>query len=451
MELGKAKKGSKKKGKKGAKKAAPTVDPEVERRNKQEALRLKLKDRLSALEKASRINKLKVEEGWKELMRVRKAESLRTELEQLASLHELRVDSKDALISSLDRELDVAEEMYSDAHRSHLRNIDLLLELQRDSVQRLENTFNSDIGGLKERYNEERKEILANHEALKQSILESMETMEAEFKEYETQSRQHFEEVFQAEKDKHTEEFNVQKITLEAALDDLKTSATEAYTQYRSATDQTQSQYQKLLERDKMNQKRLVLQGQHMKKLTDQISSWKAKISTSKADYTRKFEELATEKAQIQKHFRRLRNRIQNFRSSEKERLSSLSQSARNCIDLLSTYVELGESTVKIAQICHKLETQNEQHSPFYANLDEYEDVEIGQTLDIVPEMDRFYQRHNKVLVETVALRKEEERLLEENSKLKSILEQYLSAISVNDDVLANDNPLLTVNSLKGV
>ncbi|KAL0232951.1 hypothetical protein GEMRC1_011698 [Eukaryota sp. GEM-RC1] len=142
---------------KNAKAKAPPVDPEVERRAKQEALRLKLKDKLSALEKASKINRLKVEEGWKELMRVRKTESLRKELEQLASLHELRVDSKDAIIAALDRELDLAEEQYTDAHRSHLRHIDLLLDLQKSSVERLNVSFDTSLEELRKTYADEKR------------------------------------------------------------------------------------------------------------------------------------------------------------------------------------------------------------------------------------------------------------------------------------------------------
>ncbi|KAL0232867.1 hypothetical protein GEMRC1_011614 [Eukaryota sp. GEM-RC1] len=274
-----------------------------------------------------------------------------------------------------------------------------------------------------------------------------MNVLEYQFKEDEVQRKQEFEEIYQAEKDKHTEEFNVQKITLEAALDDLKTSATEAYTQYRSATDQTQSQYQKLLERDQMNQKRLALQEQHLKKLEDQIQSWKTKISASRREYHDRFNELAVEKGQIQAHFKRLRTRIQKFRAGEAERLGQLMKSARNCTEKLTEFVDLGSSTVKIAQICHKFETKLEQDTPFY-HLEEGQ-IDAAPKLDVIPEMEYFYQRHNKVLVETVALKKEEERLLDENKQLKRILEQYLGAVSVNDEVLANDNPLLTVKSFK--
>ncbi|KAL0224978.1 hypothetical protein RCL1_002890 [Eukaryota sp. TZLM3-RCL] len=446
MELGKAKKGAK--GKKAAKTPPTAEEIEAQRRAAQDALRLKLKDRLTALERASKINRLKVDEGWRELMRVRKVESLRNDLEQLAMQHELRMDAKDVIISALDRELDISGEQYTDAQRSHLYNVDALLEVQKASIERLEAAFSATFEELKQTHAVEQSEMTKNHDVLKQSLLDAMSTMEAEFRIFDAQRRQEFEETYQSEKDKHTEDFNVQKITLEAALDDLKTSATEAYTQYRSATDQTQSQYQKLLERDKLNQKRLLLQNQHIKKLNDQINTWKAKISASKTEHVQKLSELSEERAQIQKHFKRLRAKISKFRQKERERLAGLMQSARGTIDTLEQHLSVGENTVKLANLCKKLENENEHRQPFYLDA-ECDSTTMFAELDIIPQMDRFYQRYNKVFLETVALRKEEERLEDENTKLKSILQQYLTAITVSDDALSQDNPLLTVTSLK--
>lgn len=53
-----------------------------------------------------------------------------------------------------------------------------------------------------------------------------------------------------------------------------------------------------------------------------------------------------------------------------------------------------------------------------------------------------------QVLVDTVAVEREEQRLEQENTDLRTILKQYLDGISVNEDVMNNPlNPLMVVNN----
>merc|ERR1712023_272488 len=60
--------------------------------------------------------------------------------------------------------------------------------------------------------------------------------------------------------------------------------------------------------------------------------------------------------------------------------------------------------------------------------------------------MDTFFKRFNKVKLDSLALDKEKQRLEKENVQLRSILKQFLDGVSVNEDVLAQPNPLLVVN-----
>lgn len=50
--------------------------------------------------------------------------------------------------------------------------------------------------------------------------------------------------------------------------------------------------------------------------------------------------------------------------------------------------------------------------------------------------------------MDTVAVEREEQRLEQENTDLRTILKQYLDGISVNEDVMNNPlNPLMVVNN----
>ncbi|CAN0010317.1 unnamed protein product, partial [Phaeothamnion confervicola] len=60
--------------------------------------------------------------------------------------------------------------------------------------------------------------------------------------------------------------------------------------------------------------------------------------------------------------------------------------------------------------------------------------------------LDNFYKRFNKVLLDKVAVEREQARLERENADLRAIIKQCVDGVSVNDDVLSQPNPLLVVN-----
>ena len=60
--------------------------------------------------------------------------------------------------------------------------------------------------------------------------------------------------------------------------------------------------------------------------------------------------------------------------------------------------------------------------------------------------LENFWKRYNKVLLDKLALDKEKQMLSNENAQLRLLLKQYLDGISVNDEVLNQTNPLFIVN-----
>ena len=80
---------------------------------------------------------------------------------------------------------------------------------------------------------------------------------------------------------------------------------------------------------------------------------------------------------------------------------------------------------------------------PFYENtVDENEISEEmkNQFQELTPEeyeefkyLNNFFKRHNKVLLDKLAIHKQKEALEKDNQMLKSVLKQYLDGISLND------------------
>ena len=76
-------------------------------------------------EHVASINRLKILNQWRKLMRLIKVEDLRKEVEVISQNHEREVDRKDAIIQVLDRDLEDSEEQYqvrANTFRTDLRD-----------------------------------------------------------------------------------------------------------------------------------------------------------------------------------------------------------------------------------------------------------------------------------------------------------------------------------------
>ena len=89
---------------------AKTEQEEAKRREELKAL-------LEQEERMSRLNRLKIMNQWRKLMRLVKVEDLRKDIEVVSQNHEREVDRKDAIIQVLDRDLEDSEQQYQTALR----------------------------------------------------------------------------------------------------------------------------------------------------------------------------------------------------------------------------------------------------------------------------------------------------------------------------------------------
>lgn len=69
-----------------------------------------------------------------------------------------------------------------------------------------------------------------------------------------------------------------------------------------------------------------------------------------------------------------------------------------------------------------------------------------GGVHDAWGQLDNFYKKYNKVLLDKFAIAQEKKRLEKENADLRSILKQYLDGVAITSDAVDHENPLLIVN-----
>jgi len=119
-----------------------------------------LKNALAAEERIITYNRRKLLTNWRNTMRIAKTEQLRNEIEIYSQNNQRELDSKEAMLQMLDKNLDEADEQYQMALRNHLIHIDELIALQDSRLAAMESEFERDVKIIEDEYNTEREEIL---------------------------------------------------------------------------------------------------------------------------------------------------------------------------------------------------------------------------------------------------------------------------------------------------
>jgi len=454
-------------------KRTQTMD-EMDRRKK-EAMKQKaqLRAHMEMEQKYTRMNLLKIQNQWRKIMRLAKVSELRKEIDVIKQSHERDVDRKDAIIQMLDRDTEEAEEQYQMALRRHLENIDKLLELQDSRLLALETSFTSQLDALETEFVSEGAYIEKVHQREKQELLDIIATVDRDEGEREAELRQEFDQSREEIRNKNLEDINVLRITLEGIIDNLETSFEQSHMNYLQATDKRTQEFKFLSRKDQELGREIRQKIRKIERLINSRNHWLTKIKQNEKECKERNKALLEEKNTIYSHFQELKARMNKFRNAQRRRLTALTKSARGCKKKITGHIDLATKILTLAELARKLETEQEKVLPFQVDSEATELLEKGRhgekdvlstsaeppsgfqssayTKDNLPVegfnfLDNFYKKYNKVLLDKVAIQKEKERLAKENSDLQAILKQYLDGISVNQEVMTSQNPLLVVN-----
>lgn len=413
----------------------------------------------------SKFNTSKIQESWLKIMRSAKTKDLKKQVEIISQNHERDVDRKDAILQMLDRDLDEAEEQHQVAVRSHLLNVDRLLEIQKSRLLALEDEFKRDVETLQEEFRIEREQIQEKQALEKRELTLIVDQVERDEKNREQADLTDHQSQFEMIRNRNIEEDHQMKQILEEKIEDTRVTCKEKLKKYMDDTDNNTSEYKQLLQKDASLSNKVERKLRQVERMQSSIQHWKQKIAQNRQECEERNQQLKREKDHIAKHFQELKQKMSNFRSEEKKRLADLTLNARNCIKSLKDQLSLAEKILKTAELCRKFETEREKVLPFYLSRDLMNEFEEGELefgdedlkeeirkeladvgIDEWTYLDNFFKRFNKVKLDHLAIDQEGKRLQKENVQLRSILKQFLDGVSVNEDVLAQPNPLLVVN-----
>lgn len=466
------------------------------RRQQQIAAKAELRRRVEEEGKNTKINKLKITNQWRKVMRLAKTESLKKDIEILSQNHERDVDRKDAILQMLDRDLEEAEDQYQMAYRTHLVNVDTLIKLHDTRLYTLERAFQQELKTLQNDFFNEKDTLSNKYRQEKKDLQSIISEIEHEEEERENEARHAFEQLREEIRNRNLEDINMLRISLDAQIEELEQQFETAHLNYLQQTAQRTHDFKELTQNDQ----RLSQDIDHKKKAIDSLQTsiqhWRAKTRHLNRETEERTKLLTDEKMSIQRHYHLLKQRIQTYRVSQNQRLLQLSQSANTCKDKLTEKMELSKRILQISELSRKMETSLELILPFVPNevtdqnennnalvqlstvneenkiMDDLVENEISKTeakniklnnyqppihqssvwapndTAVAPtdRLTNFYRRYNKILLDNIAIEKEKARLQSENAQLEDLIKQFTDGTKVTESTLREDNPLFVVN-----
>ncbi|KAK3751513.1 hypothetical protein QZH41_019090 [Actinostola sp. cb2023] len=474
------------------------------RKKKEDMLTQFLRDKLTKEEKSSKFNLNKLQNQWRVIMREAKAQELKKDIEVLSQTFERVIDRKEAIIKSLVKDIEEAEEQYQMALRSHLQNEDGLIDLQQRRLRELKFEFSQEQEIVKIEFDTERETIQYQHKKEMHDTQDIMFAMEEEWNEQESEAKQDFQSLRDEIKNKNIEEKHALRIQLEGTVEDLWRQFQQALKNYNETTEERKLAFENLKAKDEKSAKEIETQMRKLQRIQDNMSQLKAKMASNAREcdernrmikdvsnyynsvyqphlymyveswgnvpvvielFSYEWEvHVVTQREVVGVQFHELKAEMNKMRDSERARLTQLTLKSNAAIKQLTSKLEKGERIVKLAEMSRKLETEQEKVLPFYATSltpEEEDDVAaamqespseaLAEILHEYASLENFWKRYNKVLLDKLALDKEKNSLLQENQQLRAILKQYLDGISVNDEILSTHNPLFIVNNKTNV
>lgn len=434
------------------------------RKKKEEMLTQFLKDKLAKEEKNSKFNMNKLQNQWRVILRESKAQVLRKDIEILSQTFERIIDRKEAITKSLVKDIEEAEEQYEMALRSHLQNEDCLINLHQSRLKTLSAEFKKEQEMIRKEFDNERSQIIGQHKQEVTDIQDIIFAMEQENQEQENEMKQEFQSYRDEIKNKNLEEKHALRIQLEGTVEDLWRQFQQALKNYNETTEERKNAFENLKQRDEKSAKEIETQMRKLQRIQDNISQLKVKLASNSKECDERNRVIKEQREVIAAEFHELKAEMNKYRETERCALTQLTLQSNGSIKELQRQKGKGAKILRLAEMCRKLETEQEKVLPFYSStLTEEEEEQVksaeqeepaevlAKVLHEYTSLENFWKRYNKIVLDKLALDKEKFDLLRENKQLRAVLKQYLDGISVNDEILTQQNPLFVVNNKTNV
>ncbi|XP_068068698.1 dynein regulatory complex subunit 2-like [Anomalospiza imberbis] len=424
---------------------------------KRELLTRFLQEKLSREEQSSRWGLHKVRTLWRSAQRKTKDQELRQDIEILSQTFTRVMDCKDGAIEALVTELKEAEEQQNRALRSHLHLTDQLLHLQRCRLGYLEQGFNAQVGALKAEFEAERRAMLEQQDWESCCLQDMALATEQDHARNEHEALLNFQSARDDIKNKCWQDQQYSRLQLVARLEGLWDQIQTARRSYAQATEKKKVEFEELKRKCEKTSCEIDAQAKKLQKLQDMVTTTRGQIVAQLQESEEQTQRIRDDREHALQKLQKLRAQISQAGATAHTRLVTLTCQCSATLKVLQQVVEKAQRILRLAEMCRRLETEEEKVLPFYpSSLAEWEQQKARRVLEETASeplaramqdyvgLERFWQRFNKAKLEEKGLERARAALADRNQELRRLLQQYLAGATVNQKVPRDPHPLLT-------
>ncbi|KAM9341597.1 dynein regulatory complex subunit 2 [Symphorus nematophorus] len=423
-------------------------------KKKEEILTLFLKDKLQKEERNTAVNLLKLNEGWRSILRQTRDAELRNDVTVLSQTFERHLDALDNSIKNLERDVLETERQAARGRRVHLQHLEHLQAQQQRRLMFVQQQWESGLQHISSKFISERKQMLANSKQQRADLEDATFTVAHEHKAV-------MEEIHRLYSESTT--------AYKSAIDDIvpphrTSSVTHTELQLENAelmerTIENQVAAQ-LCNEERKNLDKLLSENQefilktnreleNVKKLQETCKRLRESLKSNKKENWSVIQNLEDARNKAKQETHELQNQLTQARSVARKQLTVLTVQSNAAAKKLRAVISKGEKVLRIAELCHKLE--NKQKNILSTVLSK-EPCLVPQTEEAAkevpgefPELRQVRWRIGTAVLQREALKKRRDDVSRENLQLRLLLQQHLDANTVSDSAFNGHHPLLTV------
>ncbi|KAL2293848.1 hypothetical protein Nmel_018913 [Mimus melanotis] len=430
---------------------------------KRELLTRFLQDKLSREEQSSMWGLHKVRTLWRSAQRKTKDQELRQDIEILSQTFSRVMDCKDGVIETLVSDLKEAEEQQNRALRSHLHLMDQLLHLQRCRLGYLEEGFNAQVDALKAEFEAERKTILEQQDWESCCLQDMARASEQDHARNDHEAMLNFQSARDDIKNKCWQDQQYSQLQLAARLEGLWDQIQKARRSYAQAMERKKVEFEELKKKCEKSSREIDTQATKLQMLQDMVTTTKSQMAAHLQESEEQIQNLRDDKDHALQNLQKLRAQVSQAGATAHTHLVTLTCQCSATLKVLQQVVQKAQRILRLAEMCRRLETEEEKVLPFYrSSLDEWEQQKVRRVMEEIPSeplagalrdyvgLERFWQRFNKVKLEEKALERAQAALANRNQDLRKLLQQYLAGVATNQKVPKDTQLLLTIKKKLG-
>ncbi|KAK9529376.1 hypothetical protein VZT92_013474 [Zoarces viviparus] len=434
----------KKKGRPSKKKGRPKTEEEMlmlqqqkamaeeeKAKKEEERLALFLKDKLQKEEKNTAVNLLKLNEGWRSILRQSRAGELRGDVEVLSQTFERQRDVLDNVVKTLQHDLQGAELQWAQVRRVHLHQVERLRARQHQRLTLVQQQWETVLQKLSSSFISERERVSSHLLQCRGDVVDASFSLEQ-------QHRAAMEEIYKWYLK------SIQKLNAE----DKKLKDLEGEVKKVKKT--------KELKTEQQNLKDLLVQRQQLISMNDKEVKKVEKMKENVVRLRDKLNKRETEKQSLEEHLKderkaaimrnhSLQDQQNRGRAAARKRLTELMVQNDATARKLKAAIAKGSKVLRVAEMCHKLERQLKDVPLVVSPEDKRQETTGPETDGPDKEMSALQQLMGKIntsVLQREALRKRRDDL---NRQLRLLLHQRQHAMTFGDPDVGGCHALLNV------